>query len=301
MTTNTYSEILYAVSDRQARITLNRPQKRNAITYQMQKEMNHALWEADNDTAVHCVVISGAGGNFSSGYDVSPGTTRFPNLGPQDSGKQYRNEKYYESFEDDLWTLQRGQDLRMAIFDMHKPVIAEVRGYCYAGGTDIALLCDMIIAAEDAEFAFPPVRDMGCPPAHMWLYHLGPQWTKRMLLTGDTLLGKDAAQLGLILKSVPGDVLTEEVNLLTKKLGLIDTDLLAANKRIINLGLEMMGARTLQRSAIDADARGHLSSSAVQYRALAKSGGLKAAVQERNKIFGSRPIRVNEPEVSGDD
>ena len=91
----------------------------------------------------------------------------------------------------------------MAIFDMHKPVIAQVHGYCLAGGTDIALLCDMVIAADDAVFGFPPARDLGALPNNMWLYNVGPQWAKRLTLTGDTVTGSEAQSIGLILKSVP--------------------------------------------------------------------------------------------------
>lgn len=151
----------------------------------------------------------------------------------------------------------------------HKPVIAQVHGNCLAGGTDLAFLCDIVIAADDANIGFPPVRDMGVDPNHMFLYHMGPQvgliqqftlvitvlfdilqWAKRLVLTGDTLSGKDAAQTGLVLKSVPAELLEQECEGLADRMALIDPDLLAGNKRIVNLGLEQMGARTLQRLVV---------------------------------------------------
>src|SRR5581483_497291 len=158
------------------------------------------------------------------------------------------------SLEDDIWQMEQSQQLRMIIFDMHKPVIAQLHGYCLAGGTDMALLCDIIIAAEDAQIGFPPVRAMGQPPHHMWTYHVGPQWAKRMLLTGDSISGAEAARIGLVLQAVPADQLADTVEALADKMCMIDPHLLAANKRMCNLALELMGARTAQRLAAEIDA-----------------------------------------------
>ena len=122
------------------------------------------------------------------------GSRPAPGTGPPpgDPDRKYRG---FRSFEDDAWQLERSQRLRMALFDMHKPIVAQVHGHCLAGGTDIALLCDMIIAADDAIFGFPPARDLGALPNNMWLYNVGPQWAKRLTLTGDTITGAEAAQI----------------------------------------------------------------------------------------------------------
>jgi enoyl-CoA hydratase len=125
----------------------------------------------------------------------------------------------------------------------------------------------------------------------MWLYHLGPQWAKRILLTGDALAGPDAAALGLALKSVPADRLAEEVDALADRLALVDTDLLTCNKRIVNMGLELMGARTLQRMAAEMDARGHLAKSREQFRKNVMDHGLKEAIRMRDGPFGDDVIR----------
>ena len=158
-------------------------------------------------------------------------------------------------------------DDRMQLFDMHKPVIACIHGNCLAGGNDVAGLCDLIVCAEDATFAFPPARDLGCLPNQMWFYHLGPQWTKRLALTGDSVDGKTAAEIGLALKCVPAEDLEEEVEGIADRMCLIDPEcvsslsfsagrlhrltgrvvrrrLLAANKRQVNTAMELMGART---------------------------------------------------------
>ncbi|HXZ85924.1 MAG TPA: enoyl-CoA hydratase-related protein, partial [Myxococcota bacterium] len=140
--------ILVEVERGRARITLNRPEKRNALSLQLLEELHEALWDADADRAVHAVILRGAGKCFSAGYDLSEAPRRPGRRG----GASYRGAR---SFDDDTWQLERAQRLRMALFDMHKPVIAQVHGHCLAGGTDVALLCDMVIAADDAVFGFP--------------------------------------------------------------------------------------------------------------------------------------------------
>ena len=278
--------ILYEVERGRARITLNRPEKLNALSFELLTELHEALWEADDDREVHAVVLRGAGRSFSAGYDLT--------APPGAHDARHRSSR---TIDDDAWQLERAQRLRMALFDMHKPVIAQVHGHCLAGGTDVALLCDMVIAAEDAVFGFPPARDLGALPNNMWLYHVGPQWAKRLLLTGDTLTGAEAAKIGLVLKAVPAELHSAEVAGLADRLALIDPDLLSANKRIVNVGLELMGARTLQRLAAENDARAHLAESARQFRLTAREKGLKAALRERDEKFGDGRARVEGAEV----
>jgi enoyl-CoA hydratase len=290
MSDSDYGCIVYEVERGRARITLNRPEKRNALSFPLLTELNEALWEADADREVHAVIVRGAGPCFSAGYDL----TEAPRRDGKRGGASYRGGR---SFDDDTWQLERAQRLRMAIFDMHKPVLAQVHGHCLAGGTDIALLCDMVIAADDASFGFPPARDLGALPNNLWLYNVGPQWAKRLTMTGDTVTGREAAQLGLVLKSVPAEHLEAEVEGLAARRAQIDADLLAANKRIINLGLELMGARTLQRLACENDARGHLAASARGFYQTASEKGLKTALRERDAKFGDGRARVNGPEL----
>jgi enoyl-CoA hydratase len=180
----------------------------------------------------------------------------------------------------------------MALFDLHKPVIAQVHGYCVAGGTDLALMCDLVLAAEDARIGFPPVRSMGSPPHHLWTYLLGPQWAKRMLLTGDFLTGIDAARLGLVLDAVPAAELGDVVMALARRVALVDHHLLAANKRQVNLALELMGARTMQRLAAEIDVRGHQSRAMREFGRVAAADGMSAAVTARDEPFGDSVIEL---------
>ena len=143
------------------------------------------------------------------------------------------------------------------VWDCALPVIAQVQGNCLAGGTDLALHCDLVVAADDARIGFPPVRSMGVPPTNMWLYHLGPQWTKRLVLTGDTLSGVEARDVGLVVATAPAEALDDVVLGLAQRMALIGRDLLVANKRVVNMGVELMGRSQLQRFAALNDAIGH--------------------------------------------
>lgn len=294
--------ILFKVENGTARVTLNRPERRNALSMQLLRELHDALMEADDLLEVHSVILEGAGKDFCAGYDIGGGSD-YEKLVKHEAGGgepgvtkagRYRPEGAVGSFDDDVWQLERFLDLKMIIFDMHKPVIAKVHGNCLAGGTDIALLCDMIIATNDARFGFPPCRAHGAPLNTMWLYHLGPQWAKRLTLTGDSLRGKDAARLGLVMKAVPTARLDPEVNELARRLAAVDPHLLSANKRAINQGLELMGARTLQRMGHESDTRAHQAKTRNMFRNDVATLGLKEALKRRDAPFGDGDVKFDE-------
>lgn len=268
------------------RIVLNRPERHNAVGGDMSRRIHDALWDADEDDDVHAIVIKGNGPSFCAGADL-----RGYESSPERSGRS--GTRYID---DDIWQIERGQRRDIAPFDIHKPVIAQVHGHCLALGTVIAFYCDMVICADDARIGFPPSRNLGTTPSMMWLYHCGPQWAKRLLLTGDTISGTEAAHLGLALKSVPFEELENEVEGLLDRLALIDHHLLAANKRIVNLGLELMGARTLQRVAAETDARAHLAPGTRAYYDDVEDMGLTAALKHRDAPFGDGRARVVGPE-----
>jgi enoyl-CoA hydratase len=288
MTTIPFEHITYEVDRGRARITLNRPEKRNALSIEMVEELRDALWEADDDTAVHCVILKGAGPSFCAGYDLTP------NRKTKDDGIERRNR---QGFDDDAWNIERFQRSLRTLFDMHKPSIAQIHGHCLAGGTDLALYCDMLICSDDANIGYSALRNMGAAPNQMWLYHCGPQWTKRLLLTGDTLTGADAAKIGLVLKSVPADMLEHEVEGLADRLSNVDAEMLSANKRIINVGMELMGAMTLQRLAAENDARAHTAEANRRSFEQIRTEGLKAALQSRDAPFGDSRAQVIGPEI----
>jgi enoyl-CoA hydratase len=281
-----YEYLLVETGRGRCRITLNRPEKRNALADGLLSELEQALWEADDRKQVHCVILRGAGRDFCAGYDLS-GEGRVREEGRRDG----------RSIDDDIWLLERSNRRIRALFEMHKPSIAQVHGHCLAGGTDLALACDMIVAAEDARIGFPPARNLGALPNNLWIYHCGPQWAKRLTLTGDSITGADAQKIGLVMKAVPAGLLEAEVEQLADRLALIDPDLLAANKRIVNLAMELMGAQTLQRLAAENDARGHRAPGTRAYFEAVREKGLRQAFRERDARFGDSLVRVYGPEI----
>ena len=280
-----YEEIAYEVEDGRARITLARPDKHNAMTPRLLEELEHALWEADDDRSVHCVILRGQGASFCSGYDLTALVDE-----RRDGHRTGR------SHDDDIWLIERNNRRIRALWEMHKPSIAQVHGSCLAGGTDLALACDIVIAADDARIGFPAARAMGALPNNLWMYHCGPQWAKRLQLTGDSVTGADAAKIGLVLKAVPVDALEDEVEGLADRFARIDPDLLAANKRITNLALELMGAQTLQRLAGENDARAHRAPAVREYGRSVREHGLKETLRRRDEPFGEGYARVDEAE-----
>lgn len=283
-----YESIRYEVEEGRARITLARPGSHNALTARLLEELEHALWEADDDSRVHCVIVRGEGPSFSSGYDLTAAA--------RDKGPGYRTGR---SHDDDIWLLEQNNRRIRTLMNVHKPSIAQVHGNCLAGGTDVALACDMVIAAENARIGFPPARSMGALPGNLWMYHCGPQWAKRLQLTGDSVTGADAEKIGLVMKAVPADQLEDEVEGLADRMSVIDPDLLAANKRITNLSLELMGAQTIHRLAGENDARGHRAQALRDYASDVGQYGLKEALRRRDAPFGDGFARVGEPEGRG--
>jgi len=281
--------ITFEVADRVARITLNRPEKRNAISGLMLTELHDALIEADALADVNVIVLSGAGKDFCSGYDL---TNIYGSPPAEEEEAAYRSQS--STLDDDCWNVESIQRKLSVVFDIHKPVIARIHGNCVAGGTDLALMCDMVIAAEDARIGYPAARANGTPPNHMWFYLVGPQWAKRLLMTGDSLSGLDAARIGLVLDAVPARELDEAVDELARRVSHVDAELLSAHKRIVNVALELTGARTLQRMAGEMDARAHLSQGPrrSQFRADAKEHGIGQAVRNRDAPFGDGMVRI---------
>jgi enoyl-CoA hydratase len=255
------------------RLTLNRPRQHNPLTARCIDELLAAVTDAGHDPDIRAVVIRSAGPSFSSGYGVIPEDIR---PGDQNSRR---------GIEGDATAMLELAAGWSRIWDCAIPVIAQVHGNCLAGGTDVALHCDIVLAADDARIGFPPVRSMGVPPTNMWLYHLGPQWTKRLLFTGDTVSGAEAASIGLVQSAVPEPELDETVLSLATRIALVGRDLLVANKRVVNHGVELMGRSQLQRFAALNDAVAHRSTEARAFTTRAAEVGLKRAVLERDAPF----------------
>jgi len=288
--------IVFEVRQRIARITLNRPEKRNALNPQMITELHDALIEADALIEVSVVVLAGAGKDFCAGYDLASAYSgrNSDEVRHADPTEEAKYRSLQGTLDDDAWQIEQQQRELSVLFELHKPVIAKVQGNCLAAGTDLALMCDMLLVAEDAKFGFPAARANGTSPSNMWVYHMGPQWAKRLLMTGDCLWGRDAARLGLALDAVPADELDAAVDELARRVSCVDAELLAAHKRVVNLALELGGARTLQRLATEMDARAHLSQGPrrEQFKGDMAALGLKQALKNRDEPFGDGMVKI---------
>jgi enoyl-CoA hydratase len=275
--TPSFTTLSYEEIGRVRRVTLNRPEHHNPLTPRCIREILGAVEEAEADRGASVMVIRSTGRSFSSGYgfiaeDTDPGD--FP---------------VHESLEGDVSAMLSLARQWGRVWDCAIPVIAQVQGNCLAGGTDLALHCDLVVAAEDARIGFPPVRSMGVPPTNMWLYNVGPQRTKRLLFTGDTLTGIEAREAGLVVATAPADQLDDVVLELAQRIALIGRDLLVANKRVVNAGVELMGRTQLQRLAALNDAVGHQAPEALAFTERIAEVGLRAAVKERDAAFEPRP------------
>ena len=282
----------FEVRDNVARITLNRPEKRNALSGATLKELNQALLEADDRRDANVILLSGAGRDFCAGYDLTDSYG-----GEQVSASEYDPDAYRtraSTIDDDIWNLERQQDLTSIMLDLHKPLVAKVQGNCLAGGTDLAFSCDIVLAADNAKIGFPAARANGTPPTNLWFYHCGPQWTKRMLFTGDTISGIDAARIGLVLEAYPADELDAQADEMVRRIGSVDAEILATHKRIVNAQMELAGARQSLRYAAELDARAHLSQGPrrAQFRRDMAEKGLKEALANRDAPFGRGRVEL---------
>ena len=273
--TTAYKTIIYEKANRIARITLNRPEKLNALSTELGEELADAITKSGVDRDVNVIILKGAGRAFSSGYDLS--YTKI------EGGYGKVGATTREDIDNMMSEIVEKWNI---VWNSRKPVICQVHGYCLAGGTDLALNTDIIVCAEDAQFGYPPVRAMGSPPSHMWTYLIGPQWAKYMLLTGNSIDGKTAERIGLVWKAVPAEKLEEEVNILAETIARIPYGLLAVNKTIVNRTLEMMGRSLVQQLACEADAIGHLDPMVREFAEIASRDGITAALTWRDRRFG---------------
>ena len=279
-----YTTLTYGKDDRVARITLNRPERLNAINDAMPGEIRRAVEQANADDGVHVIVLQGAGRAFCAGYDLkayAESETPLIQEMPWDPMQDYRIMK---RFTDDFFSIWRS----------YKPVICRVHGYAVAGGSDIALCADIVIMAEDARIGYMPARVWGCPTTAMWVYRLGAEKAKRMLLTGDTIDGTTAKAWGLVYDAVPADRLDQAVDALAGRMAGVPKNQLMMQKLMINQAYENMGLASTQMIATLFDGITRHSPEGLWFKRYAEAHGFHAAVEWRD---GGKPI----PEGRGGD
>jgi len=269
-----YTTLKYAVAGRIARITLNRPARLNAIDDKMPREIRRAVEAANDDDRVHVIVLAGAGRAFCAGYDLKKfaegdRTNRWTQGMPWDPMRDYRGMKANtENF--------------MAIWRSYKPVICKVHGYALAGGSDIALCADIVIMEDKARIGYMPARVWGCPTTAMWVYRLGAEKAKRMLLTGDTVDGKTAEKMGLVYQAVPLKILDKTVDALARRMAGVPKNQLMMQKLMINQAYENMGLANTQMIATLFDGITRHSPEGVWFKKYAEKHGFHAAVKWRD-------------------
>ncbi|MEM9139543.1 MAG: crotonase/enoyl-CoA hydratase family protein, partial [Pseudomonadota bacterium] len=232
--------VLYERDGRIGRITLNRPDVMNAIDDALPEALADAVRRANADPDVHVIVLAGAGRAFCAGYDLAHYAQA-----AEGRGAALTQDMPWDPIKDYAF-MKRNTDLFMEIFRSLKPVICKVHGFALAGGSDIALCSDIVLMAEDAQIGYMPARVWGCPTTAMWVYRLGPERAKRMLLTGDKIDGREAERLGLVLKALPAEELDAEVEALAERMAGVPVNQLAMQKLMINQALENMGLASTQ-------------------------------------------------------
>ncbi len=266
----------YRRDGRIGRVTLNRPEVMNAIDDRLPQQLADCIAAANADENVHVLVLSGAGRAFCAGYDLG-----FYAQASEGQGAALTQEMPWDPIRDFAF-MKRNTDLFMSVFRSLKPVICKVHGFALAGGSDIALCADIVIMAEDAEIGYMPARVWGCPTTAMWVYRLGPERAKRMLLTGDKIYGREAERLGLVLKAVPEDKLDAEVEAMAERMASVPVNQLAMQKMMINQALENMGLASTQTLATLFDGITRHSPEGLNFKARAEDVGWKQAVRERD-------------------
>lgn len=252
------------------RLTLNRPTKRNALSHRLRTELFDALRAGDADETVRVLVIRGGGPCFSAGYDLA-----------QDPAESL---PWGQTRADGGWARHVLQGW-FEMMDLATPVIAQVHGYCLAGGTELATACDLVYVAEDAQIGYPPVRSMSSPDMawHVWM--MGMRRAMEAMLTGDSMNGIEAVEAGFANRAFPRERLDDEVLAIARRVAKVEPDLQALNKRVVHRAMEVMGMRDGMRATADLNALGfHQRSSKAYFEQLRR--GVTQALDKRDSQFG---------------
>ena len=252
------------------RLTLNRPDKRNALSHALRTRLFELLREADADPEVRVVIIRGAGKSFCAGYDLAQDKSETPPWPISTADGAWARHVLTGWFE---------------MMDMATPIIAQVHGYCLAGGTELATACDLVYVADDAQVGYPPVRSMSSPDMawHPWL--LGMRRAMEAMLTGDSMTGVEAVEAGFANRAFAADSLDTEVLSIAERVAKVPPDLQALNKRVVHRAMDAMGMRDGMRATADINALGFHQRSSREYFAKFAQGVTKA-LDARDSGFG---------------
>jgi enoyl-CoA hydratase len=252
------------------RITLNRPEKRNALSNQLRTELFDALERSDRDQEIGVSILRGAGSCFSSGYQLGGGNEQ--------------NQPYYTPGGPGQWA-RHVVEGSFRIWDLAKPVIAQVHGYCLAGGSELATACDLVYVAEDAQIGYPPVRSMSPPDMQFHPWMMGLRDAMEMMLTGDSITGSEAARKGFANRAFPAEELESKVLEIAERVAKIPSELQQINKRSMHQAMEIMGIRAAVRAGANLQALAFTTEASISYRK-EFSKGVSHALSVRDRQFG---------------
>lgn len=269
-----------ASSPRIARLLLNRPERYNAIDDAMPREIRAAVEWANAEPSIHVIVVEGAGKGFCGGYDLSQ-------FGEGEIDHPCQQERAPWDPMVDYAYMKRNTEDFMALWRSPKPTIAKVHGAAVAGGSDIALCCDLLVMADDARIGYMPTRVWGCPTTAMWTHRLGPTRAKQMMFTGDTIDGRTAAEWGLANEAVPADQLEAVTLRLAARIAGVPSSHLAMHKMVVNQIMLTTGLEQAQMMATMFDGITRHNPEGMWFRRHAQEAGFKSAVEWRDS---GRPI-----------
>ena len=263
------------INPRIARLLLNRPERLNAINDEMPRDIRAAVEWANSDQSIHVIIVEGAGKGFCGGYYLDF-------FGANEMDHPCQQEQFPWDPMVDYAYMKRNTEDFMSLWRSPKPTIAKVHGYAAAGGSDIALCCDLLVMADDARIGYMPTRVWGCPTTAMWTYRLGATRAKQMMFTGDTIDGRTAEAWGLANESVPVDQLDIATLRLANRIAGVPSSHLAMHKMVVNQVLLTMGLEQSQQMATLMDGITRHNPEGLWFRRFAQQEGFKAAVQWRD-------------------
>ncbi len=258
-------------------IIFARPEQYNTITPEFRDELSQALDDADADHDVRVVLLCAEGPAFCAGYGLDWSTRA--------QATEQQRKRAWDSVAD-LRMISRYVNVYMKLWYLSKPTIAAVNGWCIGGGTDMVLCADLIIAAENASFGYPPARVWGTPTTAMWVYRMGLERAKRYLLTGDEIPAQEAARIGLILEAVPEDQLLPRATALAERIARVPENQLQMIKLLCNHTAENMGLATSRLIGSLFDGIARHTQEGLDFVARAAEVGFRQAVRERDDPFG---------------
>jgi enoyl-CoA hydratase len=290
--------VRYEVTDRVARITLDRPERGNAITPRLIAELVACVERADLDPAVHVLALAGEGPGFCGGYDLVESAeglgerTSAPDaqmsgspLAPAVMAANHDPDGTWDPMVD-YAMMSRNVRGFMSLFNCGKPVVCRVHGFCVAGGTDMALCSDLLVIAEDAKIGYPPARVWGSPTTALWAHRVGAQCAKRLLFTGDSLSGGEAVEWGLAIEAPPAERLIERTEILLARIARVPVNQLMMMKLLVNQTVHAQGMQGAQALGTVFDGIARHTAEGYAFQRRAAEAGFREAVRERDEPFG---------------